>query len=90
MKTPAIPQRISASIALFALGFAASPTLRAQLPAPGEPGYRPVEVVTPQTQSFAAGQLTGKPVRGANQEVSRGRATMNLTLWSCPNAPAVP
>lgn len=68
MKTHIIPRRVSTSVALFSLCLVSTLAARAQLPGPGQPGYQPVEIVTPQTQSFAVGQLTGKPVRGANQE----------------------
>jgi sporulation protein YlmC with PRC-barrel domain len=50
------------------MGLISLPVLRSQLPAPGQPGYQPVEVVTPQLQDFAVGHLAGKPVRGSNQE----------------------
>lgn len=68
MKTQAIQKPITAGLALCAICLAAMPGAHAQLPAPGAPGYQPIEMVTPETQAFALGQLAGKPVRGANQE----------------------
>jgi sporulation protein YlmC with PRC-barrel domain len=57
----------SASLAL-AVGLAWAPVSRAQLPSPGQPGYQPVELGTPQHHDFAVGHLAGQPVRAANQE----------------------
>ena len=72
MKTHAIPRPISTSLALFSLCLLTAPALHAQLPGPGQPGYRPIESVTGQTHSFSVGQLTGKPVRNAqHEELSR-------------------
>ncbi len=68
MKTHAIQRPITACLTLCAICFTAVATARAQLPAPGAPGYQPIELVTPETQAFALGQLAGKPVRGFNQE----------------------
>jgi sporulation protein YlmC with PRC-barrel domain len=65
---PNFVTRTTASFTLFALCLAVAPTLRSQIPAPGQPGYQAVEMLTPQTQAFAIGRLAGKPVRGANQQ----------------------
>lgn len=67
MKPHVLP-RASLTLALLAIGLASAPALRSQLPGPGQPGYQPVEVVTPQLQDFAVGHLAGKPVRSSNQE----------------------
>lgn len=68
MKTHSIQRPLTASFALGVLCLAALPVGRAQLPAPGAPGHQPIEVLRPEIQAFTLGQLSGKPVRGANQE----------------------
>lgn len=68
MKPHLTSLRTTAALLLGAVCLAATAVLHAQLPAPGQAGYQPIELLTAQTEAFSIGRLAGKPVRAANHE----------------------
>jgi hypothetical protein len=69
MKSELIHRSVSVSLMLLALSLGAPAIVSAQeSPGQGQSGYRPMELMTAQSESFALGNLLGKPLRGSNQE----------------------
>lgn len=60
--------RFTRTVTLLATCLAPITALQSQTPAPGQPGYQPVELVRPEIEPFRVSQLVNKPVRGAGNE----------------------